>query len=72
MGYVMGFSKCYTCNQPFGYNPNYVPSVRVDGIKEPLCKTCIEDANSKRKALGISQFPVHPQAYEPLNEEELP
>lgn len=72
MGYCLAFSECVGCRSIFGYNPNYVPSIRTSyGTKEPVCKQCIERANPIRKEKGLPEFTIHPQAYEPLNEEEL-
>jgi len=72
-GYAMVYSSCGNCGKSFGFNPNYVPSIRdTSGVKQPICKPCIEWANVEREKRGIPTFPaIHPQAYEALPEEEL-
>ena len=69
--YVMAFGACCACNRVFGFNPHHVPSILVEGKREPVCKTCVEFANPKRKAAGLQEFDVHPDAYEPCDENEL-
>ena len=71
MGYALAFGLCAQCKQPFGFNPVRVPSVRVNGEKEPVCKLCIDRANPIRKERGLPEFTVHPDAYEPVEESEL-
>jgi hypothetical protein len=71
MGYALVFGTCYSCLKPFGFNPHRVPSVRIDGTREPFCRDCINEANDKRADLGLTKFPVHPDAYEPIEESEL-
>lgn len=71
MGYAMAVSPCIGCGTPFMFNPNKVPSVRVAGIREPICRTCVEKANPKRRELGLAPIEIHPDAYEPINEAEL-
>lgn len=34
MGYVFATSACYGCKRIFNYNPNLVPSVRINGVRE--------------------------------------
>ncbi len=71
MGYAIMFGPCYQCKEPFGYNPNRVPSLRINGIREPFCRMCIEEANAIRIERGLEPHPIHPEAYEPIDEEEL-
>jgi len=71
MGYAICFAPCCACKRPFGFNPNKVPSIRVNGVKEPVCRTCIELANPQRKAMGLPEFAINPDAYEPVDENEL-
>ena len=71
MGYALMISPCLICGLPFGYNPRYVPSIKG----EPVCRDCIERENSDRDKEEEPQRPkltYHPQAYDPINEEELP
>ena len=71
MGYVFVFGPCFGCHRPFSYNPHYVPSIRVDGERHPICRGCIAIANPRRKANGLPEIVPHPDAYEPLPENEL-
>ena len=72
MGYIIMHSACIQCGRPFGYNPIAVPSVYVNGIREPICRACIEAANPRRVARGLDPIVIRPDAYEPLDETELP
>jgi hypothetical protein len=71
MGYALVFGSCISCMRTFGFNPLRVPSIRVNGEKEPVCRECIERANPLRKKNGLPEFTIHPEAYEPVNENEL-
>jgi hypothetical protein len=71
MGFVLCTAACAGCGRFFPFNPNKVPSIIVDGVKEPVCKPCIDAANPKRVAAGLQPFVIQPDAYEPLPEEEL-
>lgn len=70
-GWVMCHGTCVNCGQVFAFNPNWVPSVRVNGTREPVCLDCVRRANPVRKAKGLPEIVVHPQAYEPCPEPEL-
>ena len=70
-GYVFVFGPCIGCRRPFGYNPHWVPSLTVDGQREPICRDCVALANPRRKANGLPEIAPHPEAYEPLPEAEL-
>ena len=80
MGYVYATSECLSCKQLFSYNPLRVPSLRVNaqgqpdpnGTREPVCRGCMDRANLKRKEMGLEPHPIHPDAYEPVDEHELP
>jgi hypothetical protein len=71
MGYAMAFGECCACHRYFGFNPKKVPSVRVKGVREPVCRECIELANPQRKAMGLKEFTYQPDAYDPIDEQEL-
>jgi hypothetical protein len=65
MGYMLCYGCCVNCHQPFSFNPERVPSVRVQGVREPVCRNCIEHANRIRKERGLEEFSIMPGAYEP-------
>lgn len=71
-GYVLAWSACLSCGTIFGYNPRRVPSSSaLTGEREPICRSCMARINAKRKGMGLEPFAIHPEAYEPLPEEEL-
>lgn len=69
--YAMLHCECIGCHQPVAVNPNFAPSLRVNGKREPLCRSCAEQINRNRVAAGMAPCPIHPQAYEPCPESEL-
>jgi hypothetical protein len=68
MGFVFATGHCIVCGNLFTFAPDFVPSVRVNGEKEPVCKSCVENANPIRKKNGLEPIRVHPNAYEPQEE----
>lgn len=70
-GYVYALSPCFGCKQSFIYNPHKVPSVRVHGVREPICADCVTISNPMRIANGLDPIVVLDGAYEPMPEEEL-
>jgi hypothetical protein len=71
MGYAFMIADCLVCKRAFSFNPNLVPSHRVNGVKEPVCRDCIEAANPVRKKKGLAPLTYAPGAYEPVDEAEL-
>lgn len=71
MGYAIGMGTCYGCGQTFSFNPNKVPSLRVDGVREPVCQVCMTKINILRERRGLKPFEIHKDAYEPVDEGEL-
>jgi len=72
MAYATVFSPCVNCGRLFGYNPHKVPSIIVNGEREPVCLPCIVAENRKRTASGQELLAdPHPDAYEPIHESEL-
>jgi hypothetical protein len=69
--YALCHSACFVCGQIFSYNPMRVPSVRIDGVRQPICRACVERANPRRIASGLAPIDPLPDAYEPCAEEEL-
>jgi hypothetical protein len=71
-GVVMAFGPCLRCRRLFGFNPHKVPSMRInDGPKEPICEACFDYLNSFRESQGLEPWKRMPDAYEPLDEQEL-
>jgi len=70
-GYVFLMSPCFGCKVPFSYNPNRVPSIRIDGERQPVCQNCVDRVNPRREANGLEPIVVEEGAYEAMPEEEL-
>ena len=71
MGYITATAECVHCHQPFTFNPMRVPSVVVNGLREPLCEPCVTWANAERERRGLPLFTVHADAYEPCDEQAM-
>ena len=71
MGYVFALSACYGCGGLFAYDPAKVPSVVVNGTREPICQECVRAANPRRIANGLAPIVALPGAYDPCRESEL-
>jgi hypothetical protein len=71
MGYALAMGACVRCKRIFSFNPVRVPSLKVNGVKEPICADCIKWANPRRVAAGLEPFIPAPDAYEACNELEL-
>jgi hypothetical protein len=71
MGFVFVTAACVGCKQIISFNPHKVPSIRIQGEKQPVCQTCIEAANPQRIKNGLDPVKILPGAYEPMDEGEL-
>lgn len=73
MGYALLYCTCINCHTPMACNPVYVPSLVVNGVKEPLCEACFHEWNRLRhRDKGLPAIPLHPDAYKACHESELP
>jgi hypothetical protein len=73
MGYAICTGNCFGCNRLFSFNPVRVPSIRnANGEKQPVCKECIDRANPLRVKNGLEPIVPAPDAYEAVDEGELP
>ena len=64
MGYALVIGSCYTCGRTFSFNPVRVPSIRDDkGVRQPVCKSCIDRANPQRIANGLPPITYSEDAY---------
>ncbi len=66
----MALVECYGCGRAFTCNPDLVPSVLVEGVREPVCESCVERANPEREKNGLAPIVPLPGAYEPAGEAE--
>jgi hypothetical protein len=71
MAYVQAYSACYSCKRLIAYNPDLVPSIRINGVREPVCRACIQQANPVRIAKGLQPITISPGAYEASDENDL-
>jgi hypothetical protein len=69
--YVFVMGPCCGCQQPFTFNPNLVPSVRIEGVRQPICQSCVTRVNPQRVANGLEPIKVLPGAYEPAPEASI-
>lgn len=65
MGYMIAMGPCCICRQVFSFNPELVPSIRINGEREPVCRSCMEQGNAIRREKGLQPFAILPGAYEP-------
>ena len=73
MGYAFCVGRCCACGEAISFNPLKVPSLRIDGERQPLCRNCFDLWNEiHRINQGLDPLPIHPDAYEPCNEFDLP
>lgn len=67
---VMG--DCIACGAMIQYNPHYVPSIRVEGKREAVCRGCFKRWNDEHRVKkDLKPIELDPRAYEPLDEHEL-
>jgi len=71
MGYAFVMSACFGCGRMFSFNPHKVPSIRHEGERRPICRSCVELVNPGRIKNGLEPIVIHPEAYEPIDEREL-
>jgi hypothetical protein len=48
----------------FAFDPDKVPTVIVDHVRQPLCQSCVEQTNDKRKLVQLLPIPIPVGAYE--------
>ena len=66
MPFMVAHGACVNCGTFISFNPNHVPSLTVNGQREPLCRSCHARWNEiHRTAKGLPVISPHPQAYEP-------
>ena len=56
---------------PFCYDPRRVPSLRVNGVREPICLACVTRANPVRVRNGLPEIVPLPGAYDACDESEM-
>ena len=64
MGYMFVMGECYGCQTIFSFSAERVPSVTVNGSREPICRACVARVNPMRVANGLAPIVILPGAYE--------
>ena len=66
MPFMFVIAPCVACGVTITFNPERVPSLRVNGSREPLCRGCHARWNEiHRLAHGLEPLPIPEGAYEP-------
>lgn len=72
-GFAIVLGYCVGCKSRISFNPVHVPSLRINGEKQPLCPACHAKWNEiHRTSKGLPAIPLHPDAYAACPESELP
>ncbi len=61
--FVLG--ECWGCRRMFTFNADLVPSIPINGLREPICAACVAKVNPRRVANGLAPIVVLPGAYDP-------
>jgi len=67
-GYAFMMGSCCNCGKMITFNPHKVPSLMINGQREPLCLDC---ANRWNELHPENARPIQPDAYDAIPEEEL-
>ena len=63
-GFMFVIGHCIACGVYLTFNPHYVPSLIVEGQREPLCRGCHSRWNKiHRVDKGLEPITLHPEAY---------
>ena len=71
MGVYFMLCQCVNCRTTITCNPHKVPSIKVLGVKEPLCRACVDYANDLRIKAGLEVFMIPDGAYDVVGERGL-
>ena len=73
MGYLTIIAPCVSCGTVITANPDFCPSLRVNGRREPICRNCFDRWNEiHRTSKGLEPERLHPMAYHAKPEENQP
>jgi hypothetical protein len=65
-GYFYCLGTCWGCGGLFMFNPTLVPSLPVNGVREPICEVCFHHGNAIRAEQNLEPWPpFSPGAYQP-------
>lgn len=68
MGYGLMYGVCVACKRTIAFNPRKVPSLMVNGKREPICIDC---ANRWNQIHPENARPIMEGAYDYFDENEL-
>jgi hypothetical protein len=68
MGYAIMFGICIACKGDMHFNPHKVPSLMINGKREPICEAC---ANRWNQLHPEAAKPIQEGAYRHFDENEL-
>ena len=61
---MFAIGSCVACGRTITFNPERVPSLRVNGSREPLCPGCHARWNLiHRTSKGLAPVEAHPEAW---------
>jgi hypothetical protein len=65
MAQELAVGICFGCRLPMQFNAELVPSIRHEGVLQPICRVCVARVNPQRVANGLDPIVVQPGAYDP-------
>ena len=66
--FVYMMATCCNCERVISFAPTKVPSLMIEGKREPLCRSCAERWNEMNPEKAR---PIQEGAYEPQLEDEV-
>ncbi len=61
-GYLICICNCIGCGANLAVNPDLCPSLRVNGVREPICRACHARWNQIHRP-GLEPLPIKEGAY---------
>jgi hypothetical protein len=65
MGTLFACGRCLFCGRSFAFHPDRVPALVIQGVREPVRRSCVERAHPVRTEKGPPEIVVLPGAYAP-------
>jgi hypothetical protein len=59
---VMGVCAC--CAAIVSFDPDRVPTIKINGQKQPLCESCVGEANARRNLLKLQPIVIPEGTYD--------
>jgi len=71
-GWVTVYGLCALCRKMIGFHPHHVPSIVVNGAREPICEPCFRRVQEAQRQQGVPVTPdPPPDAYDGMPASEL-